>query len=48
LSRRFVRAALAAGDRVVRLELPADHFDVIDPRTPAWAATMDAVTEIVM
>nr|BFE58306.1 alpha/beta hydrolase fold domain-containing protein [Dactylosporangium thailandense] len=48
MSRRYARAALAAGDRVVRLELPADHFDVIDPRTPAWAATMDAVNEILM
>ncbi|GAA2340542.1 alpha/beta hydrolase [Dactylosporangium salmoneum] len=46
MSRRYGRAALAAGDRVVRLEVAADHFDVIDPRTPAWTATMDAVSEI--
>ncbi|MET7397782.1 alpha/beta hydrolase [Dactylosporangium sp. NPDC005572] len=48
MSRRYARAALAAGDRVVRLELAADHFDVIDPRTPAWEATIDAVTKILM
>ncbi|WP_432839881.1 alpha/beta hydrolase [Dactylosporangium sp. CA-092794] len=46
MSRRYTRAARAAGDRVVHLELPADHFDVIDPRSEAWTATMAAVTEI--
>lgn len=46
-ARRYARAAAEAGDRVVHLELAADHFDLIDPRSPAWAATMAAVTEIV-
>ncbi|GAA2645530.1 hypothetical protein GCM10010399_94200 [Dactylosporangium fulvum] len=46
MSRRYARAAAEAGDRVVHLELAADHFDVIDPRTPAWSATMAAVAEI--
>lgn len=38
-SRGYARAARAAGDRCALLELPgADHFDLIDPRTTAWAA----------
>jgi acetyl esterase/lipase len=37
-SRTYARAALAAGDRCELLELDGvDHFDVIDPRTDAWA-----------
>ncbi|MER7842526.1 alpha/beta fold hydrolase [Kitasatospora sp. NPDC096077] len=37
LSRRY---ADAAGPEALLLELPgADHFDVIDPATPAWART---------
>ena len=46
MGRRYAKAAAAAGDRVRHLELPADHFDVIDPASRAWAATMEAVTEI--
>ncbi len=43
-SRSFAAAAACAGDRVHLLELPgADHFDVIDPRTPHWAAIAGAV-----
>jgi dipeptidyl aminopeptidase/acylaminoacyl peptidase len=38
-SRTYARAALAAGDSCELLELDGvDHFDVIDPRTEAWAA----------
>lgn len=39
-SRRYAQAAAAAGDtRCELIELPgADHFDLIDPRTTAWAA----------
>ena len=37
-SRVYGRAALAVGDRCELLELAGvDHFDVIDPRTEAWA-----------
>ncbi len=43
LSRRFVAAALAAGDDVRLDELPnAEHFDVIDPESPAWPAVVQA------
>ncbi|MFC4588584.1 alpha/beta hydrolase [Sphaerisporangium corydalis] len=35
------RYARAAGEEAVYLELPGDHFDVIDPATPIWKATAD-------
>jgi acetyl esterase/lipase len=37
-SRRYARAARAAGDRCELLELPGvGHFELIDPRSDAWA-----------
>jgi dipeptidyl aminopeptidase/acylaminoacyl peptidase len=36
-SRRYARAAAAAGDRCELLELPGvGHFELIDPRDDAW------------
>ncbi|OKI63386.1 alpha/beta hydrolase [Micromonospora sp. CB01531] len=43
MSRRYVRAAMEAGDKVELLEPPGNHFDVIDPGSVAWAQTMAAV-----
>jgi acetyl esterase/lipase len=43
-NRRFVRAAWAAGDEVVHLEQPGDHFAVIDPASDIWYATMAEIT----
>jgi acetyl esterase/lipase len=41
-SRSYGRAARTAGDEVELLELPAaDHFDVVDPDHPAWAAVVE-------
>jgi acetyl esterase/lipase len=40
INRRFVRAARAAADDVVHLELAGDHFAVIDPESDLWRATM--------
>jgi acetyl esterase/lipase len=38
-SRAYARAAAAAGDRCELMELEGvDHFAVVDPRSPAWAA----------
>jgi dipeptidyl aminopeptidase/acylaminoacyl peptidase len=38
ISRRFQTAAAAAGDDARLIELPdTGHFELIDPRTPAWA-----------
>lgn len=46
-SRSFLAAARAAGDMCELHELPgADHFDVIDPDGPAWAALTDWVGRI--
>lgn len=43
MNRRFVAAASGAPVDVV--ELPGDHFDVIDPTTPLWHATIDTLLE---
>jgi acetyl esterase/lipase len=44
MSRRFRTAAAAAGDDVRLIELPdAGHFELIDPRTRAWAQVEAAV-----
>ena len=43
IARRYARAALAAGDDVHHLELPGDHFAVIDPGSPIWRATAEAL-----
>ncbi|MEV0397503.1 alpha/beta hydrolase [Polymorphospora rubra] len=37
-NRRYVAAARAAGDEVVHLEHPGDHFSVIDPGAYVWRA----------
>ena len=42
-SRRFVDAALVAGDDARLVELSdADHYDLIDPRTPSWETVLSA------
>ncbi len=47
-SRRYARAATAAGDRCELLELPGiDHFALIDPRSPAWAIVAMRLTQLV-
>jgi acetyl esterase/lipase len=47
LAHRYVRAARAAGDEVEFLELDdADHFDVIDPSSAAWAAVLGRVASV--
>jgi acetyl esterase/lipase len=37
--RRYARAARAAGDQVLHLERPGDHFAVIDPAAAIWHET---------
>lgn len=44
LSRRYLEAARAAGDRCELVELPGiGHFEPIDPRSPAWARVTTAL-----
>jgi pimeloyl-ACP methyl ester carboxylesterase len=43
--RQTERFAAASGDRCTRLP-GVDHFAVIDPSTPAWAACRAAVEEV--
>jgi acetyl esterase/lipase len=46
LNRTYAAAASAARCQVELLELPdADHFDVIDPRSPAWLAIVDRLEQ---
>ncbi|MEV0231654.1 alpha/beta hydrolase fold domain-containing protein [Nonomuraea sp. NPDC050786] len=42
-SRRHARAAKESGDDVIHVEMPGDHFDVINPGTPIWQATARAI-----
>jgi acetyl esterase/lipase len=42
-SERYVAAALAAGGRASLVETPGDHFTLIDPATPDWAAAVAAL-----
>lgn len=41
MNRRF--AAATEGAPIDVIELPGDHFDVIDPATPLWRATIDTL-----
>ena len=43
-SRAYVAAARAAGDDAELVEVPGDHFALIDPRTPAWKRTVEVLT----
>lgn len=48
LSERYQQAATAAGGRSALLALPrADHFDVVDPESPAWPAIEDAIVRLI-
>ena len=39
-SRDYVAAAQAAGARATLVEVPGDHYTVIDPASEAWATTL--------
>ena len=45
---RFAEAARRAGDDAVLRVLDADHFDVIDPLSPAWPAVEGAIGEAIL
>lgn len=40
-SSRYVQAARAAGDDARLIEVPGDHFALIDPESPDWAKIVD-------
>ncbi|MGH2496714.1 MAG: alpha/beta hydrolase family protein [Ktedonobacteraceae bacterium] len=47
ISRAYAAKAKSLGDPITYLELEGiDHFDVIDPRSPAWARTIEALQEL--
>jgi acetyl esterase/lipase len=45
-SERYVAAARAAGGRAGLVELSGDHFTLIDPATPDWAAVIAALPDL--
>jgi acetyl esterase/lipase len=45
-SERYVAAAVAAGGRASLVETFGDHFTLIDPATPDWAAAVAALPEL--
>jgi acetyl esterase/lipase len=45
MSRRYVTASAAAGDDATLVEDDGDHFSVIDPTSPLWARTAEALHE---
>jgi fermentation-respiration switch protein FrsA (DUF1100 family) len=46
ISRDYAAAASKAGDDARFRPVPGDHFDIIDPTTPAWAAIIDELRAI--
>lgn len=45
-ARAYAARARAMGDDCRLVEIDADHFDPIDPRTAAWHATLGAVEDV--
>jgi acetyl esterase/lipase len=46
-SERYVAAATAAGGRATLVETSGDHFSLIDPAGPDWAAALTALTSLI-
>lgn len=42
-SRSYVDAARVAGDDAELVEVPGDHFALIDPSTPAWSRAVEVL-----
>ncbi len=45
-SRSYVEAARRAGDDAELIEVPGDHFALIDPSTPAWQRIVEVLTDL--
>lgn len=45
-ARQYAARARAAGDDCVLVELDADHFQLIDPRSATWPDVLDIVTSL--
>lgn len=46
VSRRYVAAARAAGDDAVFVEVPGDHFTLVDPTHPTWPVVLGHITDL--
>ena len=45
-SRAYVDAARAAGDDAELVEVPGDHFSLIDPGSAAWLRTVEVLDRL--
>ena len=45
-SRTYVDRARAAGDDAELVQVPGDHFALIDPSTPAWRRTVEVLAAL--
>jgi acetyl esterase/lipase len=43
----YVKSAVAAGSDASLIEVPGDHFALIDPATPAWRAVLDLLAQLI-
>ncbi|MEJ2887152.1 alpha/beta hydrolase [Actinomycetospora aeridis] len=46
ISRAYVAAARAAGDDAVLVEVPGDHFTLVDPAHATWPAVYGQITDL--
>jgi pimeloyl-ACP methyl ester carboxylesterase len=48
ISRGYIAAARKSGDDAILIEPEgAGHFELIDPRTPAWARVRDTIEKLI-
>ncbi len=45
-SRSYVESARRSGDDAELVEVPGDHFALIDPSTPAWQRIVEVLTDL--
>jgi fermentation-respiration switch protein FrsA (DUF1100 family) len=45
-SRDYVAAASSAGGEATLVEVPGDHYSVIDPASQAWGRTLEVLDEL--
>ncbi|PVZ12013.1 alpha/beta hydrolase family protein [Actinomycetospora cinnamomea] len=46
ISRRYVAAARASGDDATLIEVPGDHFTIVDPAHETWPTVLAPITDL--